>query len=906
MKTNKLKLLVLAAASLAVVACGPTTTTTDSTGTSTPPSSTQTSTSESTSESTSTSTTIPVVTHTVTVAAGEGYTATLDHADGVYEEGETVTVSITVTAVGMTVGEVKAGETAATVGVEEDGTYTATFALGTEDTEVTITLKAKEYSIGTPAILGDMASYYITGVTLSAADQTKVAYGTDVTVTVLFDQESGASASDIAGAIVYINGVGKALAPDETSVVGSGWSMGYTKATATFTMPAEDVEIAVFMGYAYLSEDQASGFTLKVEKNDYVTVYGAAEGVYYEQISLLYVAEAGYKVTGWEYSNDGGETWETFTGFYSGSNTGTMSTYSVGTGEILLKAVGEYVGSAPITYTNADKVVTTETGELPTAATIGETITIGYKGADGYSITDAATIEGVDPENIITNYENWGGEWQLSFVMPENEVTITFSVGENGTLSYEPNEHVTSVEFRDSSWSGNVITSAAAGAYVYAYVTVEEGYTLVSGSVNGGEAIKAGSDYEGNAYIAFAMPSDGSDAVLTLNVGQNHSISYNESEDYSLTFTVDYVTAEQAAAGQTVDFTLRPASVFITPTKLTLDGEDITFTKSSYGNSYTGSFTMPDHDAVLNVEVAKEDGHTLTLTLDDNKALIDDLEITGGSSLDLIGVASGTETLTGEFLVGETLSIDLTTIASDTLTPELYLVKGSEEEKLEPTDIRLYDTDPATIGYEYANVTLTEDITGFALRYATKAAASATLTAKDEGGADLTIDGLTYTLNGTTTYETIDALSAAIKVGDLLTINLPAAPADRAYNLTVKAGETELEPISGTTYLVTGPVDISIERIVSYALTINDGSNDRISVDISYDGKYYYGSFDGLELGKTMELTFSAYYLGGKTYTVTITNGDEEPITLQVLEAYEDYTATITVAGSVTIDIVAD
>ena len=52
--------------------------------------------------------------------------------------------------------------------------------------------------------------------------------------------------------------------------------------------------------------------------------------------------------------------------------------------------------------------------------------------------------------------------------------------------------------------------------------------------------------------------------------------------------------------------------------------------------------------------------------------------------------------------------------------------------------------------------------------------------------------------------------------------------------------------------------------------------------------------------------SFSAYYLGGKTYTVTITNGDEEPITLQVLEAYEDYTATITVAGSVTIDIVAD
>ena len=40
--------------------------------------------------------------------------------------------------------------------------------------------------------------------------------------------------------------------------------------------------------------------------------------------------------------------------------------------------------------------------------------------------------------------------------------------------------------------------------------------------------------------------------------------------------------------------------------------------------------------------------------------------------------------------------------------------------------------------------------------------------------------------------------------------------------------------------------------------------------------------------------------------TLTITNGDQEPITLQVLEAYEDYTATLTVAGSVTIDIVAD
>lgn len=402
------------------------------------------------------------------------------------------------------------------------------------------------------------------------------------------------------------------------------------------------------------------------------------------------------------------------------------------------------------------------------------------------------------------------------------------------------------------------------------------------------------------------MPSDGSDAKLTLNVGAIHNLSYVESEDYSVAFTVDNVTAEQAAAGQTVGFTLRPSSVFVKPTKVTVNGEEADFKKSSYGNSYSGSFTMPDTDAVLDVEYTKEDGHTLTLTLDGNKTLIDDLEITGGSSLDLIGVAEGVETLTGEFLVGETLSIDLTTIASDTLTPELYLVKGSEEEKLKPTGVSLYDTDPATIGYEYDNVTLTEDITGFALRYATKDAASATLTAKDEGGADLTIDGLTYTLNGTTTYDTIDELSAAIKVGDLLTINLPAAPSDRAYNLTVKAGETELEPTSGTTYLVTGPVAISIERIVSYSLTINDGSNDRVSVDISYDGKWYFGSFDGLELGKTMEITFSAYYLAGKTYTATITNGDEAPVTVQILEAYEDYTTTITVAGSITVDIVAD
>lgn len=897
MKTNKLKLLVLAAASLAVVACGPTTTSS---------SSTEQPTSSSTSTSESTSTTIPAVTHTVTVAAGEGYTATLDHADGVYKEGETVTVSITVTAVGMTVDQVKAGETVATVGIEEDGTYTATFALGTSDTEVTITLKAKEYSIGTPAILGDMASYYITGVTFSAADQTKVAYGTEVTVTVLFDQESGAGASDIEGAVVYINGVGKALTPDESSMVGSGWSVGYTKATAKFTMPAEDVEVAVFMGYSYVAEDEASGLTLKVEPNEYVQVYGAAEGVYYEQVSLLYTVEPGYKVTGWEYSNDGGESWEPFTGFYSGSTTGSIATYSVGTGEITLRVVGEFVGSAPITYTNGDKVETTETGELPTEATIGETVTIGYKGAEGYSITDAATIEGVDPEDVITNYENWGGEWQISFVMPENEVTITFSIGENGKLSYAANEHVTSVEFRDSSWDGNVITSAAAGAYVYAYVTVEEGYTLVSGSVNGGEAIEANTDYDGNSYIAFAMPSDGSDAELTLNVGAIHNLSYVESEDYSVSFTVDYVTAEQAAAGQTVDFTLRPSSVFVTPTKVTVNGEEVTFSKSSYGNSYSGSFTMPDEDAVMAVEVTKEEGHTLTLTLDDNKALIDDLEITGGSSLDLIGVAEGVETLTGEFLVGETLSIDLTSVASDALTPELYLVKGSAEEKLEPTGVSLYDTDPATIGYEYDNVTLTEDVTGFALRYATKAAASATLAAKDEDGADLTIDGLTFTLNGTATYDTIDELSAAIKVGDLLTVNLPAAPADRAYNLSVKVGETELEPVSGTTYLVTGAVAISIERVVSYSLTINDGSNDRISVDIDYDGKWYFGSFDGLEIGKTLELTFSAYYLGGKTYTATITNGDEAPVTVQILEAYEDYTTTITVAGSVVVDIVAD
>lgn len=849
----------------------------------------------------------------MTVAAGEGYTATLDHADGVYEEGETVTVSITVTAVGMTVGEVKAGDAVATVGVEDNGTYTATFVLGTEDTEVTITLKAKEYSIGNPTLLGENTYSKVEAVTLSVEDQTKVAYGTTVTVNIaLVGGYSIPSGDDIKnGLLIYVNGELHTATPDESSLDTSGWTPGYTRATSTFTMPAENVEIEVlFNSVTVAGEGSTNGLSVQFVENEYVRLYGFKEGVSYTELSLYYTVEAGYKIDHWEYSNDNGETWETYNGFYSGSHEGYLSSYSgLGSGLLMFRAVGEYVGSAKINYVNGENVVLADGSSLPEEATIGETVTLNYMGINGYSIIGVATVEGVAADDILYNEDNWGA-YLLSFVMPETEVTITFSVGENGELSYTPDEHIASVEFRDSNYDGNVITTAAPGDYVYAFVTPVEGWTLVSGSVNGGEPISAKKYGEDQTYVVFNMPSDGSDAVLTFTLGQMHSLSATTSEDYSVTFEVDYSDVTEAATGQTVDFTIRPASTFVTPTKATVNGEEVEFEKSDYGNSYSGSFTMPDRDVVLDVEYDKVEGHAMTAELDqENKSLIEAFKVTGRTSKTSIGFDDYTpEALNGEFTVGETLTISFSTYISDTLAPELYLIKGTAEEKLEATEVYMYSGwggEAATIDYTFDDLVLTEDMTGFAVRFVEKTATTATLTAKDEGGADMTLEGLTFTRNDSTDYATIDELNAALKVGDILTINLPEAPENRDYSVTVKMDGTAVSPISKDNYYVTGPVEIEVTRFVSYALTLNNGSGSSVSMTASYEGNSYYNSFKGLEIGKELTLTFRSYYLGGDTYTVTVTNGDEAPQTINIADT-TSHTITLTVAGSVTVDIVAD
>ena len=255
---------------------------------------------------------------------------------------------------------------------------------------------------------------------------------------------------------------------------------------------------------------------------------------------------------------------------------------------------------------------------------------------------------------------------------------------------------------------------------VYAYVTVANGYKLLSGSVNGGEEITVTSDYYGE-YICFTMPSDGSDAVVTFNLGTTYLVSSEENENASLTFGYSDKTT-YAAEGETVEFRVKPNDVFTQIDGVTSDDEslEITFEQNEYGD-YVGSFVMPDHAVVLSVTTSPIESQTLTLDLGEHEDAITSISIRGSSSSAMLGNSYGPTgaiiVTEGEFLPGESINISLSAILNSSYDPTLYVVKSvdgsSVEEALTPVSTNVSGSSKYL---SYSSLTLTDDITGFIVK----------------------------------------------------------------------------------------------------------------------------------------------------------------------------------------------
>ncbi len=859
MTKKTLGLLVLATAGLLTACVGPSSSSPSSTTSSGEPTTSETTTSDSGSSSSSTTSETPVEEYLVTVE-GTGFTHAFDgeHADGSYEEGDQVTITLTLEASKKLV-DVTSGQVTPVVSSEGQET-TVTFTMPGEAVTITVTTEDITFAVSEPTLLGGQAKSQIQSAAVQVEEADAVVVGTPVTVKITFN--GSIPESNVNQFILYANDVGVRVTPDESTLTTSGSMNLYSAGTATFTMPSADVAIVV-TATSNMATDGTTGASVTYEDNEYVSFYGTIDSEKYSNVQIYASVKPGYSVSKYQYSANGGETWTDINSVYETTDyTQIMISIDAEVTEIVVKAVGEYLGLGHVSFTNLDSVTITSGISQDSDVTVGETVAISYSAKEGQYISGPATVTGVEPT------VNTAG--RLEFVMPEEDVTITFALSDNIGLSYfDPDSVITEVHFSTSSWGwqGNEVESIAPGNSVYVYATPAEGYLLTGISMdNGATWANVTSSYYGD-YAQFFIPTTQTeDIVFTFRVSEARTVSVKEVEGINKPNDAEY------GAGETVTITVSTTSKLYEITGAHIEGDDsIDVTVSTFYGSTSISFTMPDKDVVVVVEVTKLDSQTITLDPGEETSSLSSINVRGQTSNSSIYYSpSYASELSVPFIVGETLSTSLSYNITEDMTtvPSLAVVKSDgSTEALVPGEVYSQNYGTLSISITYQNIEVTEDITGIKVVYAERQTVTATV--NDDV---VTTGDITYQINGT---EATDLTT--LSVGDTLSITTPEAEAGYRYDVEVFGDIVATR----AGYYVTGAnVTITFTKFEVATLSVTDNSN--------YSAGCYFTDSEGNEIypeysssGRTLAVdkgtvvnVFVYKYSEGGNITVTITSAD--------------------------------
>ena len=870
MTKKTLGLLVLATAGLLTACVGPSSSnpssttstgepTTSETTTSNPGSSSSSATSNPGSSSSSTTSETPVEEYLVTVE-GTGFTHAFDgeHADGSYEEGDQVTITLTLEASKKLV-DVTSEQVTPVVSSEGQET-TVTFTMPGEAVTITVTTEDITFAVSEPTLLGGQAQSQIQSAAVQVEEADAVVVRTSVTVNITF--KGSIPESNVNQFILYANEVGVRVTPDESTLTTSGSMNLYSAGTATFTMPSADVAIVV-TATSNMATDGTTGASVTYEANKYVSFYGTIDSEKYSNVQIYASVKPGYSVSKYQYSANGGETWTDINSVYETTDyTQIMISIDAEVTEIVVKAVGEYLGLGHVSFTNLDSVTITSGISQDSDVTVGETVAISYSAKEGQYISGPATVTGVEPT------VNTAG--RLEFVMPEEDVTITFALSDNIGLSYsDPDSVITEVHFSTSSWGwqGNEVESIAPGNSVYVYATPAEGYLLTGISMdNGATWANITSSYYGD-YAQFLIPTTQTeDIVFTFRVSETRTVSVKEVEGIYKPNDTEY------GAGETVTITVNTTSKLYEITGAHIEGDDsIDVTVSTFYGSTSISFTMPDKDVVVVIEVTKLDSQTLTLEPGEETSSLSSINVRGQTSNSSIYYSpSYASELSVPFILGETLSTSLSYNITEDMTtvPSLAIVKSDgSTEALVPGDVTSQNYGALSISITYQDIKVTEDMTGIKVVYTERQTVTATV--NDDV---VTTGDITYQINGT---EATDLTT--LSVGDTLSITTPEAEAGYRYGVEVSGDIIATR----TGYYVTGAnVTITFTKSEVATLSVTDNSN--------YSAGCMFTDSEGNEIypeysasGRTLAVdkgtvvnVFVYKYSQGGNITVTITSAD--------------------------------
>lgn len=413
----------------------------------------------------------------------------------------------------------------------------------------------------------------------------KILEGSEVTLTITYDEY------DFAGFELILNdGV---IPFTQTDDYGHEFEV-------KFTMPSKDIDVVI----APLTGESENGNLLQSLNYDssLVDVYGVKEGAYYnlgnyEYLYFYVIPKAGVKINSLKYFINDETSGTTIYEDYSTPNLYYfyINSYSgLETGDVLnITIEAEYVGVKYITFVNDEHV--TIDGLQEGGYTPGNEYNFDITPDEGWYYIDCE----VETENggyvYVSTYSH-----DISFTMPEENVTITLNVAQTKKINVEENEYIESYEITDSSYWGDPITELAPGQTAYISATPKEGYEIINVYYQEGKLCEV--NYSGDQWH-FEYPEEGN-ILITFEITQRRKVAISESE----AFTVEGLNADYVP-GETVEFELFN-NLGYEVTKVSLDDGTEILADEYDSNGY--SFVMPDNDVEIIVETKEVATHVLT------------------------------------------------------------------------------------------------------------------------------------------------------------------------------------------------------------------------------------------------------------------------------------------------------
>lgn len=636
----------------------------------------------------------------------------------------------------------------------------------------------------------------------------------------------------------------------------------------TFTTGNNETEATVLFNSSYSMDN--SGVKVTIEDTEGITIYGFEPDETYNisYSSFAFRKEEGFVLTGIQYTLADGETQTVTSTSYSYIDNGTsgyIQYYGSFREDVTLKFLGEVRDVYSIEYVGLDEV---EIGNnapftFATSGTEGTIIQISNiypkdKTKRIESIT--AEVDGEAVEDFQFSTTSYSGT-SYSFTMPAGNVKITFNMAQNAKINVNSNENIESFTIKDAnSTNANEITTCAPGTAFFLFMEAKDGYSIssVTDDKNNTYEVITSEQYDYTTwdtytvtYARITMPEDGSEITLTINTSLSYTVTGTSAENYSISIS-GY--ADTYAAGATVSFSGRTTSELYNFTNVYLTDENGTKLETevevnNFGSYLSGSFVMPECNVIVAADVTKLETTPLTITVDnqvdgvDTASLFDSFGIYNSSSD--VEISSYADNLVGDFLPGTDTNISVGLAGNYGASASYVLSDGTEEEFEDPyISIR-----NGVRTYSFSNTTIPEGATG--IKITVYELTPFTVTLKDESGDGITLNDISFTVDGTEDASISGGVYEGSSVSAAVTKD---AGSGFAYVVKFLDAETneELELDSYGQCKVSGNIIIVVEKVQAYTFTSNNttgyyGSARLITNDGGYyvDGDVFYGSTTG-------------------------------------------------------------